>query len=270
MALPTIHEINPYPDCLDGRSAVDHFHNKMLEEAEDIEEEDDGYMSEAKRQQKALLDQLFPPQNPEEQENENAAQGADTMDLNFANKPMEKEKETPLPMPAAERLRVGSSIMTGVEQSFAKKRMVVGKTEVADMLQASAITNLDSQADPAIEMSFDEFLRRPMKTHLARDPGLVKSLRMYSSMVGDTGLQELEADRSRLSDLQNLVRPPTNRRATKLPELSVSLNGTLPHLGRPEQVRSKSSMDQRHSGDRSNLEGTGTYSVKNLLTGETY
>jgi len=217
---------------------------EMLDEAAAAEEEDDDFMNDQKRQQKELIDQLFPPQSVDE-EKENAENGPEAMfDLNFIPKPKEKVKEKPPPMPMNERLRVGSSLMTSIEASFANRQMTVGKTEVPEMLK----TNIAAEVDPrdANEVSFDEFLRRPMKFTLARDPGLVKSLRLYSAMVGETGLNEFAVERPEVSQSRTSGR----KRITKLPGLRASSGNGLLQRGR-ELVRSKSSLDSLSSDSHS-------------------
>ena len=114
---------------------------------------------------------------------ENTEKGpAAIIDINsILSKPKGKIKEKPPPMPMPERLRAATSMMTEVEKSFAQRRATVGKKEVAQQLEANlAAGEDDSRRTPDTEISFDEFLRRPMKTALTSDPNLVKSLRLYS------------------------------------------------------------------------------------------
>jgi len=229
------------------------FEEIFAEDAQ-AEDNDDGFVSEEKKQQQALFDELFPPKNNNiKDDKENGEQPAGTLaeailDLNFIPKPKEKVKEKPAPMPVAERLRVGSSMMTDIEKSFAQRRMTVGKTEAANLLQTNVNALVDDRLEREAEISFDEFLRRPMKMNLARDPGLVKSLRLYSAMVGETGLRELDFDdKSRPSEVPTSGRHVTNKRPTKLPGLRSSSGSVQMHMARAEMVRSKSSLDQRSS-----------------------
>ena len=213
---------------------------EMLDEAAEAEQGDDGHMDDQKKQQKELIDQLFPPQSTDDKDKENSDSGpVAILDPNFIPKPKEKAKEKPPPLPMAERLRVGSSMMTSIEASFANRQMTVGKTEVNDMLKTNVVAEVDVR--DTNEVSFDEFLRRPMKMTLARDPGLVKSLRLYSAMVGETGLNEIDIDKHdpRAAEARSSVR----RRLTKLPGLRANGGGGLPPRGR-EIVRSKSSLDR--------------------------
>jgi len=228
----------------------------MLAENTQAEDDEDSFVSDEKKQQQALLDQLFPPKadgNREEKENDPVA----ILGLNFIPKPKEKVKEKPAPMPVAERLRVGSSMMTDVEKSFAQRRMTVGKSEAANMLYTNVNTLVDDQLEREAEISFDEFLRRPMKVNLARDPGLVKSLRLYSAMVGETGLHEFDSDKVRSVEVRNFSRLGANKRPTKLPGLRSSSGNVsqsaLQHMGSSGVVRSKSSLDHRSFSDSTQI-----------------
>ena len=224
---------------------------EMLDAQNAEEDDDEDFMTDEKKQQKVLIEQLFPPENIKEIGEEQGAKGSpDAMfDLNIFNKPKEKEKAKP-PMPMVERLRVGSSLMTNIEASFAQRRRTVGKKEVATMLQTNVSSNAAVELDE--EISFDEFLRRPMKVSLSRDPGLIKSLRAYSAMVGETGLNELDADKSKQTDARaSMGLPPFfgsnfgSKPPTRLPGVRASSGSMgLPQLGGAEMVRSKSSLGQ--------------------------
>jgi len=225
-----------FEDMLDARNAED--------------DDDEDFMTDEKKQQKALIEQLFPPENIKDIDGEQGTKGSPgaMFDMNIFNKPKEKEKTKPQPMPMVERLRVGSSLMTDIEASFAQRRKTVGKKEVASMLQTNISSNADVDLDE--EISFDEFLRRPMKVSLSRDPGLIKSLRAYSAMVGETGLNELDADKSQQTDARaSMGLPPFfgsnfgSKPPTRLPGVRASSGSIgLPQLGRAEMVRSKSSL----------------------------
>ena len=45
MSLPTAIEINPIPECLDGKCAVEHFEGKTIEQAENLIAENGLYYS---------------------------------------------------------------------------------------------------------------------------------------------------------------------------------------------------------------------------------
>ena len=233
--------------------------DEMEQEFEEIfnaqneeEDDDEDFMTEEKKQQKALIEQLFPPESLDDIVEDEGAKGSPNamLDLNMLSKPKEKEKPKPPPMPMAERLRVGSSLMTDIEASFAQRRRTAGKKEVAAMLQTNASSAADTELEE--EISFDEFLRRPMKVNLSRDPGLIKSLRAYTAMVGETGLNELEVDTSQQADVRgSMGRPPANfgnKRSTRLPGLRASSGGLgLPQLGHAGMMRSKSSLGHASS-----------------------
>ena len=221
----------------------------MLEDAELDGAEEDGFLTEEAKRQNALFHELYPPdvgRNTEKMEQ--MVKGPDALlDLSLIGKAEEKVKsKTPMSMP--ERLRAGFSMMNSIETSFAARCTAIGKTEVADMLQNN--TNMDMSEFESLgrgaELSFDEFLRRPMKVHLARDPGLIKALRTYAAMVGETGMSELEPKPCSLpwSDPRAAR---GNRLPTKLPGLRASSSalGQRSHhrLSPEEMVRSKSSLD---------------------------
>ena len=239
---------------------MDEEFQEMLNEAIEAEQEDDGHMDDKKRHQKELIDQLFPPQSNEDRDKENSENGPETiLDPNFIPKPKEKTKEKPPPLPMAERLRVGSSMMTSIEASFANRQMAVGKTEVTEMLKTNVVAELDAR--DTNEVSFDEFLRRPMKVTLSRDPGLVKSLRLYSAMVGETGLNEFDVDKP--SDYRAAQSRQSTRRPTKLPGLRAGSGNGRPPRGR-EMVRSKSSLDRLSSDPyNSNINSSSSSSSTN-------
>ena len=221
----------------------------MLEDAELDGAEEDGFLTQEAKRQKALFDELYPPDVRKNTEKmEQTANGPDALlDFSLIGKAEEKVKaKTPVSMP--ERLRAGFSMMTSIETSFAARCAAVGKTEVSDMLETN--TNMDMSEFESLgrgaELSFDEFLRRPMKVHLARDPGLVKALRTYAAMVGETGMSELEPKPWSLS-WSDPRAARGNRLPTKLPGLRASSSalGQRSHhrLSPEEMVRSKSSLD---------------------------